>query len=68
MGTIKGRNGMKLKEAEEIKKSWQEYTEQQYKKDLFRLDNYDGVINHLKSDIQEWWSKVSLRKYHYEQS
>ena len=54
MGTIKGRNGMKLKEAEEIKKSWQEYTEQQYKKDLFRLDNYDGVINHLKSDIQEW--------------
>ena len=54
MGSIKDRNGMDLKEAEEIKKSWQEYTEQQYKKDLFRLDNYDGVINHLKSDIQEW--------------
>ena len=54
MGTIKGRNGMDLTEAEDTKKRWQEYTEELNKKDLRDPDNYDGVINHLKSDIQEW--------------
>ena len=49
MGTIKGRNGMYLKEAEDIKKKWQEYTEELYKKDLHHPDNYDGVITHQTS-------------------
>ena len=48
MGTIKGRNGMYLTEAEEIKKRWQEYTEELYKKDLHYSDNHDGVITHLE--------------------
>ena len=47
MGTIKDRNGMDLTEAEEIKKRWQEYTEELYKKDLHDSDNHDGVITHL---------------------
>ena len=47
MGTIKDRNGMDLTETEEIKKRWQEYTEQLYKKDLYDPDNHDGVITHL---------------------
>ena len=47
MGTIKHRNGMDLTEAEDIKKRWQEYTEELYKKDLHNPDNHDGVINHL---------------------
>ena len=47
MGTIKDRNGMDLTEAEDIKKRWQEYTEELYKKDLHDPDNYDGVITHL---------------------
>ena len=47
MGTIKDRNGMDLKEAEDIKKRWQEYTEELYKKDLQDPDNHDGVITHL---------------------
>ena len=51
MGTIKNRNGMDLTEAEVIKKRWEEYTEELYKKDL--NDNHDGVITHLKSDILE---------------
>ena len=51
MGTIKGRNGMGLTEAEEIKKRWQEYTEEQYKKDLHDQDNHDGMITHLEPDI-----------------
>ena len=50
MGTIKDRNGMDLTEAEDVKK-WQEYTEERYKKDLHDLDNHDGVITHLESDI-----------------
>ena len=50
-GTIKDRNGMGLTEAEEIKKRWQEYTEELYKKDLHDLDNHDGVITHLEPDI-----------------
>jgi len=53
MGTIKGRNGMDLTEAEDIKKRWQEYTEELYKKDLHDPDNHDGVISHLEPDILE---------------
>ena len=53
MGTIKDRNGMDLTEAEDIKKMWQEYTEELYKNDLQDSDNYDGVITHLEPDILE---------------
>ena len=53
MGSIKGRNGMGLTEAEDIKKSWQEYTEELYKKDLNDPDNHDGVVTHLEPDILE---------------
>ena len=49
MGSIKDRNGMDLTEAEDIKKGWQEYTEELYKKDLHDPDNHDGVITHLSS-------------------
>ena len=56
IGTIKDRNGMDLTEAEEIKKWWQEYTEELYKKDLHDPDNHDGMITHLEPDILE--SKV----------
>ena len=56
MGTIKDRNCMDLTEAEDIKKSWQEYTEAIYKKDLQDPDNHDGVITNLKPDILEWKS------------
>ena len=52
MGTMKDRNGMELKKAEDIKKRWQEYTEELYKKDLNDPDKYDGVITHLEPDIQ----------------
>ena len=48
MGTIKDRNGMDLTEAEYIKKRWQEYTEELYKKDLYDPDNHDGMITHLE--------------------
>ena len=51
MGTIKARNGIDLTEAEGIKKTWQEYTEELYKKDLHDPDNHDGVITHLEPDI-----------------
>ena len=51
MGSIKGRNGMDLTEAEDIKKRWQEYTEELYKKDLHDPDKHDGVITHLEPDI-----------------
>ena len=51
IGTIKDRNGMDLTEAEEIKKRWQEYTEDPYKKDLHDPDNHDDVINGLQPDI-----------------
>ena len=51
MGLIKGGNGMDLTEAEDIKKGWQEYTEELYKKDLQDQDNHDGVIIHLEPDI-----------------
>ena len=59
MGTRKDRNGMDLKEAEDIKKSWQEYTEL-YKKDLHDPDNHNGVITHLEPDILECEVKWAL--------
>ena len=51
--TIKDRNGMDLTEAEDIKKRWQKYTEELYKKELHNPDNHDGVITHLEPDILE---------------
>ena len=51
MSTIKDKNSMDLREAEDIKKRWQEYTEEQDKKDLHDPDNYNGVITHLEPDI-----------------
>ena len=59
MGTIKDRNGVELTEAEDIKKTWQEYTEL-YKKDLNDQDKHDGVINHLEPDILECEVKWAL--------
>ena len=53
MGSIKDRNGMDLTEAEDIKKRWQEYTEELYQKDLHDPDNHDGVTTHLEPDILE---------------
>ena len=53
MGSIKYRNGMDVKEAEDIKKRWQEYTEELYKKDLHDPDNHDGMITRLEPDILE---------------
>ena len=53
IGSIKDRKCMDLREAEDIKKRWQEYTEELYKKDLHYLDNHDGVITHLDPDILE---------------
>ena len=60
MGTIKDRNGMDLTEAEEIKKRWQEYTEEIYKKDLHDPDNHDGGTTHLEPDILECKVKWAL--------
>ena len=60
MGTIKDRNGMDLIEAEDIKKRWQGYIEEEYKKDLHDLDNHDGVITHLEPDILEYEVKWVL--------
>ena len=60
MGTIKDRNAMDLTEAEYIKKRWQEYTEQLYKKDLYDPDNHNGVITHLEPDILEGEVKWAL--------
>ena len=59
MGSIKDRNGMDLREAEDIKKRWQEYTEL-YKKDLHDPDNHDSVITHLEPDILECEVKWAL--------
>ena len=56
VGTRKDRNGMDLTEAEDIKKKWQEYTEELYKKDIHNQDNHNGVITHLEPDILEWKS------------
>ena len=63
MGSIKDRNGRDLTEAEDIKKRWQEYTEELYKKDLHDRDNHDGVITHLEPDILKCevkWALVSI--------
>ena len=60
MGTIKNRNGVDLTEAEDIKKRWQEYTEELYKKELHDQDNHDGVISHLEPDILEYEVKWVL--------
>ena len=60
MGSIKDRNGMDLTEAEDIKKRWQEYTEELYKKDLHDPDNHDGVITHIQPDILECEVKWAL--------
>ena len=67
MGTIKDRNGMDLTEAEDIKKRWQEYTEELYKKDLHDPDNHDGVITHLARH-PGMQSQVGVRKHHHKQS
>ena len=63
MGSIKDRNGVDLTEEEDIKKWWQEYTEELYKRDLHDPDNHDGVFTQLEPDILE-----GLRKHYYEQS
>ena len=60
MGSIKDRNGMDLTEVEDIKKRWQEYTEELYRKDLHNPDNHDGVITHLESDVLECGVKWAL--------
>ena len=60
MGSIKDRNGMDLTEAEDIKKRWQEYTEELFKKDLQDTDSHDGVITHLEPDILECKVKSAL--------
>ena len=60
MGSVKVRNGMGLTEAEDIKKRWQEYTGEHYKKDLHGPENHDGVITHLEPDILECKVKLAL--------
>ena len=64
MGSIKDRNDMDLTEAEDIKKRWQEYTEELYKKDFHDPDNHNGLITHLEPDILEckvkWAQEASL--------
>ena len=60
MGSIKDKNGMDLTEAEDIKKRWQEYTEELYKKDLHDPDDHSGVITHLEPDILECEAKWPL--------
>ena len=65
MGSIKDRNDMDLTEAEDIKKRWQGYTEELYKKDLDDPDNHNGVITHLEPDILEWkvkWASGSITR------
>ena len=62
MGTIKDRNGMDLTETENIKKRWQEYTEELYKKYLHVSDNHNGVITHLEPDILECKVKWALER------
>ena len=68
MDSIKDRNGRDLTEAEDIKKRWQEYTEELYKKDLHDPDNHNGVIIHLRARHPGVRSQVGLWKHHYEQS
>ena len=68
MSMIKDRKSKDITETEEIKKRWQEYTEELYKKDLHDPDNQDGVITHLEPDILECEVKWALGKHHYQQS
>ena len=68
MGTIKDKNGIALTETEDVKKRWQEYTEELYTKDIHDPDNHNGVVTHLEPDILECDVLGSLRKHHYEQS
>ena len=63
MGSIKDRNHMDLTEAEDIKKRWQEYTEELYKKDLHDPDNHNGVITHLEPDILASYRKSILNNH-----
>ena len=65
MGSIKDRNDMDLTEAEDIKKRWQEYTEELYKKGLHNQNNHDGVITHLKPNILECEVKWALAMSYY---
>ena len=65
MGSIKDRNGMDLREAENIKKRWQEYTKELYKKEFHDPNNHDYWSRARPSGM---WSQVGLRKHHYEQS
>ena len=60
MGSTKDRNGMDLTETDDIKKKWQEYTEELYRKDLHDPDNHDGVITHLEPEILECEVKWAL--------
>ena len=62
MGSINDRNGMDLRDAEDTKKRWQEYTEELYKKDLHDPDNHDGVITQLEPDILECEVKWALER------
>ena len=62
MDSIKDKNGMDLTEAEDVKKSWQEYTEELYKKDLHNSDNHHGVITHLEPDMVECEVKWALER------
>ena len=68
MDTIKDRIGMDLTEAETIKKRWQGYREELYKKEIHDPDTHDGLITHLQPDILECEVKWVFRKHHYEQS
>ena len=68
MGTIKDKNGMDLTEGEDIKKRWQEYTEELYKKELHDQDNHNGVITHLEPDVLECevkWALGSITRNKY---
>ena len=67
MGTIKNRSSIDLTEAEDIKKRWQEYTEELYKRDLNDPDKHNGVITHLEPDILECES-TGFMKHHCKQS
>ena len=68
MGSIMDRNCRDLTDAEDIKKMWQEYTEELYKKELHDPDNHDDVITHLEPDILECEVKWALESHHYKQS
>ena len=64
MGSIRDTNGMDLKEADDIGKTWQEYTDKMYKNILYNPDNHDGVITHLEPDILEWEVRWALGTHH----